>query len=364
MISRIIEEDIRKIVDERLPWGKLQNKTVLVTGASGFFGVYLCRVLVGVSQKYNLHLKIIGADFTEINPEIVIIEDQKFEYFQVDLRDSKAFKRFGEINIVMNSAAIIGPWNYNNIPVFVITTELLISHNILEYLRKQIEKNPESKPLFLQMSSSQVYGSTIKDGPISETDPTILDTQKVLSCYGESKRHTESLGISYSKQFGIESKIVRFSQMMGPGIPIGFGVQGAISDFLYNIVNNENLVITTDGKSKRAQGYITDAILGYFYVLFFGEDRNAYNVTNMNNLRSIQDLAAEVVKNSKKNLQVVFDSSNYIPQHQQFNAICLNTIKLEKLGWRPQVGFEEMVSRTVRYYEETESNKWWYRDYT
>jgi UDP-glucuronate decarboxylase len=214
------------------------------------------------------------------------------------------------------------------------------------------------------MSSIHVYGSTIKDGPISETDAIILDTQKVLSCYGESKRHTESLGISYSKQFGIESKVARFSQMMGPGIPIGFGIQGAISDFLYNIVNNENLIITTDGKSKRAQGYITDAILGYFYVLFFGENQNVYNVTNMNNLCSTRDLAAEVIKNSKKNLRVVFDSSNYIPQHQQFNAIYLNTVKLEELGWRSQIEFEEMVSRTVRYYEETESNEWWYRDYT
>jgi dTDP-glucose 4,6-dehydratase len=47
----------------------------------------------------------------------------------------------------------------------------------------------------------------------------------------------------------------------------------------------------------------------------------------------------------------------------------LDCTKIQSLGWRPQYGFDDMLARTVRWYQENEA--WWrkikdhqgYRDY-
>ena len=95
-----------------------------------------------------------------------------------------------------------------------------------------------------------------------------LDPLNSRSCYAESKRMGETICISWHHQFNIPVKIVRPFHTYGPGMIDGDGRVSA--DFVFNIINNHDLVIKNNGRARRAYCYIKDAVLGYIYVLLYG----------------------------------------------------------------------------------------------
>lgn len=46
-------EDIKKISDYTFPWEKLENKKILITGASGMIGTVLVDVLMEHNRTYD-----------------------------------------------------------------------------------------------------------------------------------------------------------------------------------------------------------------------------------------------------------------------------------------------------------------------
>ncbi len=61
--------------------------------------------------------------------------------------------------------------------------------------------------------------------------------------------------------------------------------------FLKNIAAGEDIVLKSDGSGKRTFCYITDAVAGYFKILFDGAEGEAYNICNTSQFVSIRELA-------------------------------------------------------------------------
>jgi len=57
--NSIIREDLNTITSNPLPWESLANKTVLITGGTGFIGAYLVKTLLHLNQLFDLRLIIV-----------------------------------------------------------------------------------------------------------------------------------------------------------------------------------------------------------------------------------------------------------------------------------------------------------------
>ena len=84
-------------------------------------------------------------------------------------------------------------------------------------------------------------------------------------------------------------------------------------------------------------------------VLTKGENNNAYNVANKNTYISIADMAHLLENDSTK---VVYEIDNKNRGYNPTVKICLNTQKLEKLGWSAKIDLPEMFERTIKSLQE------------
>ena len=157
--------------------------------------------------------------------------------------------------------------------------------------------------------------------------------------------------VCFKEQYGVNAKIARLAHTFGPGMSINDGRVQA--DFLKNVVNNEDIVLKSEGTAIRTYTYVGDAVLALFYILLNSEDV-VYNISSEESTVSIKELAETLVNAyPERNLKLVFD----IPKSDA-NAGCapftlgiLGSDKLKALGWKPIYSLEEGLKRTVDFLE-------------
>lgn len=237
------------------------KKKVLVTGAAGFIGHHLSKLLVAngyevvgidnINDYYDQNLKLarladmgIATDTLEMNKPV----KGQITFVKLDLRDAAAvmnlFKAEG-FDYVVNLAAQAGvryslenPQSYidNNITGFL---------NILEACRKY----PVEHLVFA--SSSSVYG-------LSEEIPFSVEshTDHPLAMYAASKKANEMMAHSYAHLFGIPSTGLRFFTVYGPwGRP-----DMALHIFTKAIVEDREFEVFNFGKMSRDFTYVDDIV--------------------------------------------------------------------------------------------------------
>lgn len=144
---------------------------------------------------------------------------------------------------------------------------------------------------------------------------------------------------------GVNTKIARLAHTYGPGMSIDDPrVQ---CEFMKKVINNEDVILKSDGSTKRTYTYVADAVSGIFYCLLKGTD-NVYNIANKNAVISIKELAELTIKaDSKTKSKLVFQ----IQEQKGWTNVppkIMNCDKLEKLGWQPKVLPEEGIAKTMK----------------
>jgi len=192
--------------------------------------------------------------------------------FQVIIADvSEPVQLHEKISIIIHAASQASPRYYGIDPVGTLKANTLGTANMLD-----LAKNCGAKR-FLYISSGEVYG--VLDGSlnvITESYTGNVDITNVRSCYAESKRMGETMCVCWSHQYRFHVNMLRLSHTYGPGIGLDDG--RVFGDFVKNGIHNEDIVLNSDGKTKRRFVYITDMIAGLFRVLFYGENGHAFNI--------------------------------------------------------------------------------------
>lgn len=84
-------EDIKKISDYTFPWEKLENKKILITGASGMIGTVLVDVLMEHNRTYDskIHVFAMGRSEQRARERFKnYMEDSNFSFIQGDINNS------------------------------------------------------------------------------------------------------------------------------------------------------------------------------------------------------------------------------------------------------------------------------------
>ncbi len=345
---KIIHDDLNLIYNSNIEWDKFYNKTILISGASGFLPAYLVETLMHVNQlNKNANIKIIGLvrNITKAKERFIQYEySEQLKFLVQDVCEKIIIDT--KIDFIIHAASQASPKFYGKDPVGTINANVIGTINLLELAkRNKVEK-------FLYFSSSEVYGNlNEEDIPTKEDKFGSIDPCNVRSCYSEGKRAGETICISWKHQYSIPVVIVRPFHTYGPGMDLNDG--RVYADFIKNIVNNEHIEMKSDGTAIRAFCYISDATIAFFKVILNGEVGTAYNVGNDKNTYSILQLAESLVSLfPKKSLKVIINqklNSNYIPTLVNKNIPNINKIK--SLNWEPIINIEEGFTKTIKYYD-------------
>lgn len=347
--TKVLIEDFNFIANNLKDSDKdfLQNKSILVTGASGFLLSYLVKFLLYLNKETKSNLKIYGMVRSYQKALKVFQDSEEFietkELCLIEQDVQHPFELSEEIDIIIHAASQASPKFYGVDPIGTAFANTLGTINCLELAKK---KKVDS---FLFFSSGEVYGDVREDQvPIIENDMGIVDPMNVRSCYAESKRMGENFCACYFKQYGVPAKVVRPFHTYGPGLNLDDG--RVYCDFVKNIINNEDIVLKSEGLAVRSFCYIADATLAFLTVLIRGQNGEAYNVGNPECTISIKDLAKLLVdlfpeKNLKVQTKKRIQNNNYLETPIRINSP--NVDKISTLGLKPKYDLKDGFTRTV-----------------
>lgn len=309
---------------------------ILVTGGAGFIGSHLCERLIT-----NGHTVTVLDNFSTGRPlNLAQLEEvANFSLVEGSILDSQVLiPLINEVDYVFHLAAAVGVFNIVNNPLESLLTNIRGTENVLEaaHLTKT--------PVFLT-SSSEVYGKNISDS-LKESDNRILGSPITLRwSYSEAKAIDESLAYSYFVEKGLETRIVRFFNTVGPRQLGAYGM--VVPRFVKSAINNEPITIYGDGKQTRCFAHVFDVIDAVMAIAF--SQNTIGKVINIGNdfEISINGLAQKIIAETDSKSEIV-----YVPYEEAygdgFEDMERRVPNLELIhqlvGWKPMRDLSTMIA--------------------
>ena len=345
-MSKILLDDMEHIVsDGSIPWVELRGSTVVITGATGAVGSALVRALWAADARYGLDVRILALGrYREKGRHLA--ERYGAEFFEHDIRNP--LKVRGNVDYIFHCAAVTKSSEMAANPVDVIETSVKGTENTLALAKEKCVKS------MVYVSSMEVYGITDPAMPlITENDLGYIDLARPRSCYPESKRMCECLCSCWCAQYGVPVKTARLAQTFGAGTPADDS--RVFAQFARNAIAGNDIILHTDGNSRGNYCYLSDTVRGLFLLLLKGENGEAYNIANPDASVTIREMAELVADRICKNkVTVIVDKPEDIEKrgYAPDTAMRLSSVKIEKLGWKPRYGLEEMYQRMILDWQE------------
>lgn len=341
-MNNIIENDIKSIFDcDYINWNDLKNKTIFITGGTGLIGACFINSILLANRIYDLNCSIIALVRNMEKAQNMFQPNLNGHliFVQGDVREEIRFEK--DVDYIVHAASQTSSKEFANNPIDTANISLEGTKNVLE-----LAKDKKIKKLIF-LSTMEVYGRPDNDEKITETHGTNLLTNEVRNCYPISKLTCENLCMCYAQQHKFECNIARLTQTFGMGVR--YDDSRVFAEFARCVIENRDIVLHTTGETKRSYLYITDAITALITILLKGPNFEIYNLANEDTYCSIYEMAELVAQNNEGvRVKIQLEDTNkygYAPTlHMN-----LDTTKLQQLGWRPEVGLDEMYKRTIQY---------------
>ncbi len=186
--------------------------------------------------------------------------------------------------------------------------------------------------------------------PAGEVDPPIHEElpPHPVSPYGASKLAGEGYCSAYNRTFGIDTVMLRFGNVYGPG---SIHKNSVVAKFIRCALNGETLEIYGDGSQTRDFIYIDDLIdavmLAATAVNIGGEIFQIATNKETTIEEMIERLLAALKKAGIDHIKIINAETRLGDVKRNFS----DTTKARKrLGWTPGVSMEEGLQRTVDYF--------------
>ena len=343
IINRIIDEDAQQIIDENNKLTELYNSSVMVTGASGMIGSYFVYTLMKLNEDYDANIKIIPLirNLYKLDEEIL-----SKDYVHPIVQDvTEKINYENDVDYIIHAASPASPKIMKEKPVETNFANTLGTAQTLIFA-----KNHNTKK-YLFISSREIYGAPLENQEyFTEDSFGIIDQLIPRNAYAEGKKAAENMCVGFKKEYRLDTKIVRLAHTYGPGMSVDDGRVQA--DFLKNLLNEEDIVLNSDGSSIRTYTYISDAISAMFKIILKSKDM-VYNVSDERNEVSIRELAETMIQIlPEKELKLVFNikeednDAGYAPF--KFGLLSSEKIRNE-LNWNAKYSVFEGFKRTLEF---------------
>ena len=327
-----------------LDFNKLKSKSIFISGASGMIGSFLIDVLMYLNKNFQLECTIyalcrskdkFNKRFNEyINNDLLKCITGDINY-PVDL-DIKS----DTINYVLHLASNTHPNDYATKPIETINTNIIGTKNMLDLAEQY---NAER---FVFASTCEIYGENQGDiDKFTEDYLGYINCNSLRAGYPESKRCGGAMCQAYIAQKNMDIVIPRFTRTYGPTMLMSDSK--AISQFIKNGINKEDIVLKSEGKQLYSYTHVADAVSGLLKIMFDGEKGEAYNISDEKSNISLKDLAEVIAQ--KANTKVVFDMPDIVEQagFSKVTKAILDSSKLKELGWFALYNITKGLERTI-----------------
>jgi dTDP-glucose 4,6-dehydratase len=308
---------------------KLNNKTILLTGAGGFIGSHLASALVSAGAKVKALLR-----YNSRSDQGFLPTHSGITTFFGDVRD-KGFveEAVKNCDLVFHLAALIGiPYSYHA-PQSYIDTNVTGTLNILEACRKV---SPEK---IILTSTSEVYGSALTT-PMNEAHP--LQAQ---SPYSASKISADMIATAYSRSFGLPVTIVRPFNTYGPRQ----SMRAVIPTIAFQALTSKIIKLGST-TPIRDFNYVSDTVNGFIAAAKHGKtDASIYNLATGKGYR-IQQVADLIIKLTDSKAILSFEEKRKRPDASEVSQLIGDAGKANlELGWKPLTNIETGLLHTIEW---------------
>jgi GDP-L-fucose synthase len=312
---------------------------ILVTGASGFIGSHLLRLLwekgyrnvIATSFSKGLRMDFQGCG--------------EIEHHIGDLQDAIFCERISkDVNVVFHCAANTSnalDTKYN--PLLHVTPNVEMNVNLME----QSWKNGVKKFLFI--SSNTVYPDMNNDWCTEDMNVHATPMVPVYKAVGGMKRYTETLCDFFSNQIHnpMQCLIVRPSNAFGPNDKFDYEKCHVTPANIRKVADGLNPIpVWGDGTEVRDLLHVEDMADGFIFVAENCDNYDVFNVCYGEGFTVNEVL--EWIKELDGNTNPIDYVNNKAPM---IPVRLLSSKKINALGWKPKRDLKQALKETIEWYK-------------
>ena len=345
-------DDIKNTCTIDLPWNKLKNNSILVSGATGMIGSFLIDVIMYKNMFENLHCTVyaLGRSLEKAQKRFLKFYGNKFfNFIQYDVNTPFTDNRIKDIGYVIHLASNTHPMQYATDPIGTITANIFGVKNMLDFC----SLFPNSR--FVFASSNEIYGENRGDVELfDENYCGYINSNTLRAGYPESKRCGEALCQAYKSQRNVDFVIARLTRSYGPTLLPSD--TKALSQFLHNALSGNDIVLKSKGTQFYSYTYTADAVSGLLTLMLRGVSGEAYNISNPASDIMLKDLAQLIAKYCNKKVIFELPSATEKSGYSTATKARLESSKLRQLGWIPQYTMDDGIKRTIEILKDLSSD--------
>ncbi|MCI8287952.1 MAG: NAD-dependent epimerase/dehydratase family protein [Lachnospiraceae bacterium] len=341
--SDLYMEDIRNVAKLNLPWDKLNDKSVMLSGATGLLGSFFVDVILekNSTDGMNCTIYVLSRDVEKAKKRFSkYAHDSFINFIPYDVRQPLIQDDIGRVDYVLHLASNTHPIQYSTDPIGTITTNIIGLQNMLDFAVAH------DATRFVFASSNEIYGENRGDVEFfDENYCGYINSNTIRAGYPESKRCGETLCQAYKLQKGLDVVISRFTRSYGPTMLMTD--TKAISQFIKKGIAGEDIILKSAGTQFYSYSYVADAISGLFVVLLKGKNGEAYNIADEASDIMLKDLAEVIAEVTGTNIVFEIPDEVEAAGYSKATKARLDGHKLKALGWKPQYNIYMGVKKTI-----------------
>ncbi len=321
-----------------------QPKSVLLTGGCGFIGSNVLNYLVE-NHPDIFFVNLDRMDYCSSDKSVTVQDKSNYKFVKGDICNPDIVNFIlheYDIDTVMHFAAQSHVDNSFGNSLQFTRDNVLGTHNLLECCRVWglTEGSSGNIRRFIHVSTDEVYGEVMYDEEFSHEKSLLNPTNP----YSASKAGAEFQVKAYYKSFGMPIIITRGNNVYGPRqYP-----EKLIPKFTTLLSEGKKVTVHGQGNTVRNFIYVSDVCRAFEKILFEGKVNEIYNVGSSDEF-SVLEITQKLVKILKNDN----DYEKYIEyvKDREFNDFryAIDSKKLQELGWKKEVDFEEGLIETVKW---------------
>ena len=300
-------------------------KQVLVTGGAGFIGSHLANFL---SDEKEFQIRVLD-NLNHPSPYYFeeLQKNPKIDFFEGDIRDISVVREaMRGCDFVFHLAAQSNVMRAENDYSYAFESNVDGTFNVLEAAKENGIKT------LLFASSREVYGNPV-ELPVNEASS--LNPKNI---YGVSKVTGELFCELFAKQFGLDIRIVRLSNVYGPG-----DSDRVIPLFCKAIKDDQPLTLY-GGEQIVDFVWIEDVVKALWQILELPHFEGPINIGSGQGV-TIRELAELMSSTAEKEVKL-----NVLPSRdaEVSKFVADNDLMMEVLGWVPKAELRKHLPKVMK----------------
>lgn len=284
-------------------------KKILITGAAGFAGMHSCRhflekgyEVIGIVRRPAASIS--GVSQLKVDLTIAEEVERVIQDFQPDMILHLAAQNHTGIS-----------WDF---PLNTITTNVIGTLNLLEALRRHSRK-----------AVILVAGSILEYNPCSDSVPQ--------HPYGLSKYMQSLTAVCWKDLYGLDVRIAKSSNMIGPGPS-----NGICSMFAKKCLEDNESFHFINLLDRRDFIDVRDVVSAYEMILVDGVKDQTYVIAS-GKYKTLLEAAKTIKTIIGSNVTITAD------QFSRIQTTRLDITNIQNLGWRQTIPFETSIKDIIQY---------------